>query len=363
MIKAIKTVIINILTVANLAIVGLLLFTGYSDRINPSDHEILACAGMILPAFIIANLLFVLIWIVVSWKRIWIPLLGFALAYVPIRIYIPLHVTSEPPEGSFKIMTWNVANYAGPDKKGVGIFDSVCNYLQTERPDILCLQEAHEKPPISECYADLFPYNDTSMLTKKGSAPNHMSIHARYPILRKENIYYPSRANGSVAYFLFIEGDTVIVINNHLEITHLSDDDRARYKDMIEGEMESDTAKAQTWHLVKRLGKSMAIRSEQADIIHEYIEQHRNYPIIVCGDFNDTPISYTRHTIAQGLTDCFVESGNGLGVSYNRKGFNFRIDHLMTSEHFVPYRCRIDSKIEYSDHYPLICSLKMLHNP
>jgi endonuclease/exonuclease/phosphatase family metal-dependent hydrolase len=190
-----------------------------------------------------------------------------------------------------------------------------------------------------------------------------VGIHTRFPILKKERIPYESTANGSVAYYLDIEGDTVLVINNHLEGTHLSTEDRDNYKRMIQGKMKKDTAKAETVFLIEKLGRYTAKRSKEADAVHAYIEAHRQYPIIVCGDFNDNPISYARRTIAKGLKDCFVETGRGLGLSYNQKGFFFRIDHMMCSDAFQPYNCEIDNKMDASDHYPLICRLKYAHKP
>ncbi|MDE6011388.1 MAG: AP endonuclease, partial [Prevotella sp.] len=70
------------------------------------------------------------------------------------------------------------------------------------------------------------------------------------------------------------------------------------------------------------------------------------------------PISYTRCVVSQSLTDCFVESGCGLGLSFNQKGFNFRIDHIMCSQHFTPYNCTVDANMDASDHNPIICWLE-----
>jgi endonuclease/exonuclease/phosphatase (EEP) superfamily protein YafD len=83
----------------------------------------------------------------------------------------------------------------------------------------------------------------------------------------------------------------------------------------------------------------------------------------VCGDFNDTPISYARRTIAQGLTDCFQTTGRGLGLSYNQKGFYFRIDHVLCSPDLQPFNCQVDDEMDASDHYPVVCYLKMRENP
>ena len=166
-----------------------------------------------------------------------------------------------------------------------------------------------------------------------------------------------------MAYFLNTGKDTLLVINNHLEGTHLSDTERDNYKRLLRGKMERDTAKAESMFLIEKLGKNNARRAPQAEAVHRYIEAHKQYPTIVCGDFNDTPISYARRTIAQGLTDCFQTTGRGLGLSYNQKGFYFRIDHILCSPDLQPYNCQIDDKMDASDHYPVICHIKMRENP
>ena len=155
----------------------------------------------------------------------------------------------------------------------------------------------------------------------------------------------------------------LLVINNHLETTHLSTEDRQHYQEIIKGKVKRDTLKEESILLLSKLGNSSAIRAKQAEAVHEYIEAHRQYPMIVCGDFNDSPISYSRRIIAKGLTDCFVETGLGVGLSYNQKGFYFRIDHILCSKDIQPYNCEIDNEMDASDHYPIICRLKMTDKP
>ena len=165
----------------------------------------------------------------------------------------------------------------------------------------------------------LYTYTDTTRVGRKSI--NAVGIYTRFPILHKERVEFDSDGNGSVAYYLDICGDTVIVINNHLETTHLSLDDRQKYKDMLKGEMGKEVARNESKKLVHTLGVSGALRAPQADAVHKYVVEHSGYPIILCGDFNDNPISYARRVIAQGLTDCYVATGRGIGLSYNQKGF------------------------------------------
>lgn len=363
MIKLLKQFTVNLVAGANWVTVVLMLMAGFSDRINPESHPSLSCLGMAFPVFLLANLLFLFFWLAFKWRKSWIPIAGFLLAYIPISTYIPLNLRQDLPEVSVKLMSYNVCSYNGAGRYG-DVFDKILEYIKTQDADIVCIQEDNviQQKSMMEKYGTIYPYNDTTLLAISDAGNNCVGIHTRYPILRKERIHYPSTGNGSVAYYLQKGQDTLLVINNHLECTHLTKEERSRYNSIIKGEMKGDTARVESMMLIDKLGKTSARRAPQADAVHRYIDEHRQYPTIVCGDFNDTPISYVRRTIAQGLTDCFKESGRGIGLSYNQKGFWVRIDHILCSSDFTPYNCYVDSKNDLSDHYPIVCWLKMQDN-
>ena len=186
-----------------------------------------------------------------------------------------------------------------------------------------------------------------------------MSIYSKYPILSRERIDIKSKGNLSTAYKLYIEGKEVIVINNHLETTDLSVEDKQRFKLLMKGDMKTDTAEHTSKMLIRKLGEQTAKRAPQADAVARYISYNQGTPIIVCGDFNDNPLSYVRRTIADGLTDCYVSTANGPGISYHKAGFYVRIDNMMCSSDFKPYRCKVDNSIKASDHYPISCYFKL----
>ena len=356
---SVKNILQNVFTGASVATSVMLVLVAYSDHLHPEAYPRLACIGMTFPFFLLLNLLTLIVWVIFNWRRSWIPLLAYLLALPAIRVYMPLHFHHEPPPGSLKVLSYNVASYSIDRKQSPGEKE-IFNYVKQQNADIVCLQEdmAHKGDSLGD-FTKLYAYNDTAHLGKALKVGfNAMGIHSRYPIVGKEVINYESRANGSVAFFVKVGADTIIVINNHLETNHLSFVDKKCYADLISGDMNSQDAQAETRKLMGKLTKSMGIRSHQAEAVHDYIERHRRYPMVVCGDFNDTPISYVRRTIAQGLTDCFVESGCGLGFSFRAKGFYFRIDHIMCSDHFEPYNCFVDKSIEASDHYPIMCWLK-----
>ena len=320
---------------------------------------------MFFPFALIVNLLFVPIWIFVRWQRLWIPVAALVLAYVPIRTFIPINFFSEKelPEDGICVVSYNVCGFGGNYKYEQAV-DTVAGYLRRINANIVCIQEDHggKGGDGFEKMKELYPYNDTIHFSNDVIF-NSIGIHTRYPIIRKERLANASRSNGSIAYYLQVDEDTIIVINNHLESTHLTTDERQRYQEVLKGEVERDSAEAQMLDIMRKLASHMADRAIQARTVNEYVETHSQYPILLCGDFNDTPISYARQIVATHLTDCFVSAGCGLGLSFNLKGFNLRIDHMMCSSHFEPIRCFVDNEMDASDHYPVVCWLKKASIP
>ena len=121
---------------------------------------------------------------------------------------------------------------------------------------------------------------------------------------------------------------------------------------------ETDKVKSGARVLIKKLAEASAIRAPQADSIAKHIKQNKYAYILVCGDFNDTPISYTHRIVSESLNDTFTDSGLGLGISYNQNQFYFRIDNILASKNFKSYKCTVDHSIKESDHYPIWCYLK-----
>lgn len=360
MIKQLKTFTVQLLTGANIATIVVLLLVGYSDRLNPTDHPMLSTVGMTFPFFLLANMGFLFFWLVFKWSRVWVPVAGFFLAYVPISIYMPIHPAQDVPEGAIKLISYNVCCYGGNYKYEDG-FGKVAEYLRDQQPDIVCVQEDADtwRRYVFLEYAKFLPYNDTLILVNNNLTINALGIHTRYPIVKRERLAYDSRANGSGAWWLQVGDDTLIVVNNHFESCHLTKEDRQQYRQLIKGEIPRDSMRAESQLLLVKLAEANAKRAAQIRKVKQYVEEHSAYPIIVCGDFNDNPISYSRHEMAKGLTDCFVSTGRGIGLSYNQKAFSFRIDHVFCSKDIQPYNCQIDNKMDASDHYPVLCWLKI----
>ena len=82
------------------------------------------------------------------------------------------------------------------------------------------------------------------------------------------------------------------------------------------------------------------------------------YPVILCGDFNDTPVSYTYHKLSRKLNDAFIGSGIGMGTTFRGNFPYVRIDYMLYSNDFKAYRYQT-GKINWSDHYPVMARFKL----
>ena len=106
--------------------------------------------------------------------------------------------------------------------------------------------------------------------------------------------------------------------------------------------------------IITRMKNSYQKRAEEAGVIKEHIIQSP-YPLIVCGDFNDTPLSYSYHAIKGKLTDAFSRSGKGIGNSFVKIP-TLRIDYILHDNEFKSTNYQRHNQV-LSDHYAVSCEI------
>lgn len=353
MITKIKTFTLNMIAGANTVSAIIMLIIGYSDRINPTEHPLLANAGLIFPIILAVNIGFLVFFSIFKKRYMLITLAGLVAAYKPVRTYCPLNIEKEAPADVIKVMSYNV-HYFDKSKATDDNPDPILTYILKSGADIVCMQEARLDGRIEEAIKDIYDYKDSVMTPSNG---NGLLVFSRYPILAKEKIKYKSKNNLSAAFKIKIKDDTVTVINNHFEVSGLSIADRNGFNDMVKGKSTRDTVRAESKRLLTKLSEATAIRAPQAEAVAEYIRQ-TDGNVILCGDFNDTPISYTHHILAKELTDCHTSTANGPGFTYKRHAIFVRIDNIMCSKSWKPYKCEVDNSNDFSDHHPIYCMLE-----
>ena len=104
--------------------------------------------------------------------------------------------------------------------------------------------------------------------------------------------------------------------------------------------------------MAQRLYENSCIRSHQVDALRHDMD-HCPYPVIICGDFNDIPMSYAYRTVASGLDDTFSKKGNGYVHTFNGFFGLLRIDYILVSKQFETLSYDV-FPIDASDHYPVM---------
>lgn len=335
-----------------------LLICGYSSHINPLLHSIWSVSHLFFPFFLLGTIAFLISWLFIKRKLIIISLISLILCVGPIHTYVPFHLLNlKSPVESIKFLTFNTERFNNYQYHKNGNPNEVLAYLQKSNADIICLQECIFQGKLTKEVVDKAMKKYKYRSYYNFGVHNGLGIFSKFKILSIKPIPYKSINNCSIAYTLDIKGDTILLINNHLESNKLSAKDKKVYKDMILN-LKSKKMESGSKLLISKLAKASAIRALQADSVAKFIAESKIKDKIVCGDFNDSPLSYAHRTIGKGLTDAFVSSGNGLGISYNKSGMYVRIDHIFVSKGFKAYQCTVDRSTKSSDHYPVWCYIK-----
>lgn len=240
---------------------------------------------------------------------------------------------------------------------------AIMQYFFDERLDIICFQEGVSSidtwKDLDERFGKQFPH-----IVFPYQKETHLGICSRFPIQRTQLLTHYT-GNGAVAFWLQMpRGDSLLVVNCHLKSNKLSQEIRSQYSDIVRNPQTYSQNSDYTYRISRSMSGSIisaaVIRANMADTISDFLRRHPQIPTIVCGDFNETPISYSCHTMKQlGLSDAYRAKGNGMGRSFNRDAIAVRIDHQFFSEHFDPLSAHIDQTKDWSDHYPLIVEYKI----
>ena len=346
----------------NAVVAALLFFSSYSPYLNPQTYPIASCAGLFFPIFLLLNLMFLVFWLVIYRKYALLPLLTLLVCWGAVRAYIPINLPGgQVPEEAIKVLSFNTRAFGEMKPHTKEKPNEVLEYLQNSDADIICLQEYIYGQGLKKKDIDYalraYPYKHYLPLNKQW---NGLGCYSRYPILSATPIKYDTNLNGSVAYRIKVGNDTLLVINNHLESNKILGSDVEAYHDMLENP-DGEKLYVSTRKLLKKISDATAVRAKQADVVVETVKNAGEKNVIVCGDFNDTPVSYTHRVFQDVLKDAFIETGNGCGISYNRNRMYVRIDHLLVSEGMDVYECRVDDSVSASDHYPIWCYITLRH--
>ncbi len=340
--KAVKHIFVSLLIAATAALFAAAAVCWRASFVAPSEGRFWLTAAMLMPVVLGANFLVLVWWII---RRRWLvalmPLAGLAFGWGFMTAYVqPPAFSEDLPSSDVRIATLNVHGFRYYDSVEATV-RAVANIMRHEEADVLCMQEfvvAREFP--LERIDGVFDRRMPHFVSGGG-----LAIASRFPIVAHEYAAAPRGLDDYLWADLLIGGNTVRVFTVHLHTTGISGLQH-RFRDNPEAVAE---------RVFETVENNSVIRSEQVRRISAEVASSP-WPVILAGDFNDTPSSYTYRTMSRGLTDGFREAGHGFGGTF--RGFRglLRIDYIFHGDRFsaVRYRTLED---EISDHKAVVAEL------
>ena len=385
----------KVVLVLNYLAVFCLLLSYLAPYIDPNSFWPIAFFGLFYPFFFCVNLLFILFWVFMRKKYLWLSFLAISIGYSFFFRFISLNGNDDEfaaeNRRSITVLSYNVRlfdRYNWINNQNEVTRLKVIDSIKTIDPGILCIQEFFNSD--SDNPPSLIALNTKQALENVhaeytvSNGPYHWGIatFSKYPIIEEGIVGFESKSNNICIYSdIDLGGDTLRVYNAHLGSILFDYDDYELIKSVFRKiggtEIKNRDSSGSLSLSLKRRGigvREIAVipvlknvffrlkrafkkRAAQALAISSHISDSP-YPVLLCGDFNDTPISYSySEIIRNNLQDAFLESGIGLGMTYIGAFPSFRIDYILHSKSIISKRFRTMSSNTLSDHYPLICEI------
>lgn len=358
-----KKVADRIILVLNFLVATGLLISYLAPLINPAKFMMPALFGLAYPYLLIFNLAFLCYWVISLKKELLISLIVILLGWNHLNNLLPVSIRNyEIPEENhasnlFKVLSYNVRGFDRYQWTGEpNTRDEIFRFVEQQDPHVVCFQEYYTSSRRGETQSelagklDMYPESAIYYISDPADRNGFgIATYSKFPVLKRSRIPFNSTSNAAMYTDLLMEDDTVRVFNIHLQSIKFRQENYA-FMDTARFAYSSDQMK-EIRSIGSRLRVAFALRAEQSDMIANYIK-NSPYPVIVMGDFNDTPQSYAYRKIKKGLQDAFRSAGRGFGNTYSGELPSFRIDHIMVQEPLVPYHFK-RIKVRYSDHFPI----------
>ena len=184
-------------------------------------------------------------------------------------------------------------------------------------------------------------------------------IFSKYPLsaLDADHAMGGENEYGAVAKVDAGKKGVFYVVCCHLASFQLTNDEITVFSDTGNSKEE---VKTKSKSIFVKLKNAYEKRSQEVSKMLEDIPNDGR-AIVLCGDFNDTPLSYTYHQIKRaGFTDGFVAAGRGVGRTYAGKLPMLRIDYVWGNDQIQPTAFK-RLKFKGSDHFPVMMDFNLNH--
>lgn len=323
---------------------------------DPNTSELITTAGLFMPVILFVNLLIAVYWICIKkwWVVIPIATLLLNIGYLTSIFQISFSSPEVPAKAiPLRVATYNVGNFRSWAKQDT--HHPVCYFLCDAGVDIVCFQEYTDHSKLdADSLGKLLNLPYHAVKYTSGSQNNGSAIFSKYPITASGKLPFDSKINDAIWADIQVGNQTIRVIGCHLETTAFSSKRKELNKqDLTDAEPQQIVSIYSD--ITTALYENSCRRANQANLVRQLIDS-TSCPVIVCGDFNDPPSTYTYHRVKGDLEDSFRSRGKGYGYTFRGLHRLFRIDYILYSLSFncIAYNSKDQ---EWSDHNPIICDL------
>ena len=313
----------------------------------PKFFPFLSVLTLVLPLFLIVNGLFFIYWILQLKRQMILSGIVLVLGITFVNKFYKFSSTEQlREEKDFVVMSYNVRLFnlfQWIERESVK--DEMKSFIDEQNPDILCIQEYSETANV-----DLRVYKHKFIFMQGNKIKTGQAIFSKFPIIDQGNIEFPESDNLIVYADIRKGSDTIRVYNMHLQSIKISPD----VSEMQEHVETIDQQKSQM--VFKRIGQAFTKQQLQAEILMKHKKECK-YPMIICGDMNNSAFSYVYRSIKGNLNDCFEEAGKGFGETYNFKYYPARIDYIFADKSMKVKSFQNFTQFKNSDHYPIVTRL------
>ena len=327
------------------SLVALLLVISFLiPYLPPKSFPTLAIFSVLVSPLIVLNIIFAIYWLIRLRRQFLVSTLVLVIAYFHFNPFFEFSSEGNESEynSSLKILSYNVhlmnAYEENPTHDVQKIFSAL---LGDKQPEVVFIQEYYRDSKLK--FPD-YPYqfiHFKEFRNKNGDLKISVLGHAilsKYPLLNTGAFDFPKTYNNTL-YADVVKGkDTVRIYNLHLKSLGIL----PSVSSLQDGNKEK---------LLQRMSHAFVGQQEHL----EEILKHKNtspHPVILGGDFNNTPFSYAYRMIDKEMKDAFVERGNGLGTTYLFDSYPMRIDYIFVSEGLDVLQFETTTNT-FSDHYPV----------
>jgi endonuclease/exonuclease/phosphatase family metal-dependent hydrolase len=337
--------------IINAVVILATLLAYLAPKVDPELTWTISFFGLFYPVLLISNVLFIFYWLLKKPKYSVASILCILIGWSQLKGFVAFNSTKpESDNESIRFVTYNISNaYFGYDKtkknrdlKKADFIESLDQYKDT---DIFCIQEVGDYA--FDILKKAFPKHNL-YYKEKGAV-----ILSKFPFIKKGEVDFGTRTNSCLWADINLGFDTLRVYSYHLQSNQITND-----TEKLVNQTELDQKKA--WYdikgILRKFRNKHLTRSRQAEKIAAHAK-NSPYKIILAGDLNDPPQSYTYEVFSSLTKDAFRERGSGIGTTYAGRIPLLRIDYIFVDKSLDVATFEIE-KDRFSDHYAVSADIE-----